>query len=46
MANSYQTLKKFQSTLPVRGATFPAGHYTAAPRAVKFQSTLPVRGAT
>ena len=34
---------KFQSTLPVRGATLPD---RAGPRADQFQSTLPVRGAT
>ena len=34
----------FQSTLPVRGATWRAG--TLWPSARRFQSTLPVRGAT
>ena len=33
----------FQSTLPARGATGPAGHQPCAKR---FQSTLPARGAT
>ena len=35
---------KFQSTLPVRGAT--ALHYNAVGQLQVFQSTLPVRGAT
>ena len=35
---------KFQSTLPVRGATSPAFRKMAI--STKFQSTLPVRGAT
>ena len=35
---------KFQSTLPVRGAT--EGRYTVDPAYASFQSTLPVRGAT
>ena len=35
---------KFQSTLPVKGATFPVMFYVNG--RVTFQSTLPVKGAT
>ena len=37
------TLSKFQSTLPLRGAT--AGFYSVDVKDI-FQSTLPLRGAT
>ena len=40
---SCQLLKKFQSTLPVRGATVGV---PSSDTGTVFQSTLPVRGAT
>ena len=42
MCNLYR-ISKFQSTLPVRGATASSSD---ADNSTKFQSTLPVRGAT
>ena len=43
MVSSISSQQKFQSTLPLRGATANASTPTAV---VKFQSTLPLRGAT
>ena len=37
------TIKRFQSTLPARGAT---GHWVLTASTKQFQSTLPARGAT
>ena len=42
-ARCMDLLHKFQSTLPVRGATLKS---ILGPEVFEFQSTLPVRGAT
>ena len=42
--NYYICSNKFQSTRPIRGATWPTRPY--APHSTAFQSTRPIRGAT
>ena len=44
MLLTFTPMLRFQSTLPVRGATHD--YFTSALPAPQFQSTLPVRGAT
>ena len=43
MQNYYDTIEEFQSTRPVRGATYLSHPFSGNE---EFQSTRPVRGAT